>query len=95
MDADVFKYDEWYDTHINQWQTEFDTWFQNIKNQLGEDVAGNLQNQIDEHEARLNNLEMMLLATGMLFAANEISTGECLTTNDDYVLLFEWSICQC
>lgn len=89
------EYDEWYDTHINQWQTEFDTWFQNIKDQLGEDVAGNLQNQIDEHEARLNNLEMMLLATGMLFAANEISTGECLTTNDDYVLLFEWPICQC
>lgn len=94
-EAQKAEYDEWYDTHINQWQTEFDTWFQNIKNQLGEDVAGNLQNQIDEHEARLNNLEMMLLATGMLFAANEISTGECLTTNDDYVLLFEWSICQC
>lgn len=94
-DEQKAEYDEWYDTHINQWQTEFDTWFQNIKNQLGEDVAGNLQNQIDEHEARLNNLEMMLLATGMLFAANEISTGECLTTNDDYVLLFEWSICQC
>jgi hypothetical protein len=94
-DEQKAEYDEWYDTHINQWQTEFDTWFQNIKDQLGEDVAGNLQNQIDEHEARLNNLEMMLLATGMLFAANEISTGECLTTNDDYVLLFEWPICQC
>ena len=76
-------------------QADFDTWFENIKGQLGEDVAGNLQNQIDEHEARLNNLEMMLLATGMLFAANEISTGECLTTNDDYVLLFQWPICQC
>lgn len=89
------EYETWYATHINQWQSDFDTWFENIKDQLGEDAAGNLQNQIDEHEARLNNLEMMLLATGMLFAANEISTGECLTTNDDYVLLFQWSICQC
>lgn len=89
------EYETWYATHINQWQSDFDTWFENIKEQLGEDAAGNLQNQIDEHEARLNNLEMMLLATGMLFAANEISTGECLTTNDDYVLLFEWPICQC
>lgn len=89
------EYETWYATHIDQWQSDFDTWFENIKGQLGEDVAGNLQNQIDEHEARLNNLEMMLLATGMLFAANEISTGECLTTNDDYVLLFQWPICQC
>lgn len=89
------EYETWYATHINQWQSDFDTWFENIKGQLGEDAAGNLQNQIDEHEARLNNLEMMLLATGMLFAANEISTGECLTTNDDYVLLFQWPICQC
>lgn len=89
------EYETWYATHIDQWQSDFDTWFENIKGQLGEDAAGNLQNQIDEHEARLNNLEMMLLATGMLFAANEISTGECLTTNDDYVLLFQWSICQC
>lgn len=89
------EYETWYATHIDQWQSDFDTWFENIKDQLGEDAAGNLQNQIDEHEARLNNLEMMLLATGMLFAANEISTGECLTTNDDYVLLFQWPICQC
>lgn len=89
------EYETWYATHINQWQSDFDTWFENIKDQLGEDAAGNLQNQIDEHEARLNNLEMMLLATGMLFAANEISTRECLTTNDDYVLLFQWPICQC
>lgn len=89
------EYETWYATHINQWQSDFDTWFENIKDQLGEDAAGNLQNQIDEHETRLNNLEMMLLATGMLFAANEISTGECLITNDDYVLLFQWPICQC
>ena len=89
------EYETWYATHINQWQSDFDTWFENIKDQLGEDAAGNLQNQIDEHEARLNNLEMMLLATGMLFAANEISSGECLITNDDYVLLFQWPICQC
>lgn len=89
------EYEAWYATHINQWQSDFDTWFENIKDQLGEDAAGNLQNQIDEHEARLNNLEMMLLATGMLFAANEISSGECLITNDDYVLLFQWPVCQC
>lgn len=29
-------------------ETEFESWFQNIKNQLSTDAAGNLQNQIDE-----------------------------------------------
>lgn len=29
-------------------QADFDTWFENIKDQLGEDAAGNLQNQIDD-----------------------------------------------
>lgn len=47
-------------------QADFDTWFENIKGQLGEDAAGNLQNQIDEHEARLNNLEMTYQADAVM-----------------------------
>lgn len=47
-------------------QADFDTWFENIKGQLGEDAAGNLQNQIDECEARLNNLEMMYQADAVM-----------------------------
>lgn len=31
-----------------QWQAEFDKWFDNLKEQLGENVVANLQKQIDE-----------------------------------------------
>lgn len=47
-DEQKAEYDEWYDSHTTQWQTEFTSWFEGIKNQLGEDVAGELQNQINE-----------------------------------------------
>lgn len=32
---------------LTQWQDQFDKWFENMKDQLDEDAAGNLQNQID------------------------------------------------
>lgn len=41
----------WYETK----QTEFTSWFENIRNQLSEDAAGNLQNQIDALNARVDN----------------------------------------
>lgn len=35
------------DSIITQWQSQFEIWFDNIKDQLSTDAAGNLQNQID------------------------------------------------
>lgn len=32
-------------------ESEFEQWFENVRDQLGEDPAGNLQNQIDDHRA--------------------------------------------
>ena len=37
-------------------QNEFQTWFSHIKNQLSEDAAGNLQNQIDSIQSRITEL---------------------------------------
>lgn len=42
-------------------QALFDQWFNYIKGQLGDDVAGNLQNQCTELDERLSNLEYMTL----------------------------------
>lgn len=39
----------------------FMAWFQNIQTQLDGDTAGHLQNEIDEHEARLLLLERMVI----------------------------------
>lgn len=38
-------------------ENEFAVWFNHIKGQLSEDAAGRIQIEIDEHEARLNNLD--------------------------------------
>ena len=89
------EYDAWYASHIDLWQNEFTTWFENIKGQLSEDAAGKIQVELDEHEARLNNLEKMIIS-GKAFAPVEISSGELLTTSNDEVIVFEWPIgCQC
>ena len=88
-------YNEWYASHIDLWQNEFTTWFENIKGQLSEDAAGKIQIEIDEHEARLDNLEKMIIS-GKAFAPAEISSGELLATSDNEVIMFEWPIgCQC
>jgi hypothetical protein len=88
-------YNEWYASHIDLWQNEFTTWFENIKGQLSEDAAGKIQIEIDEHEARLDNLEKMIIS-GKAFAPAEISSGELLATSDNEVIIFEWPIgCQC
>lgn len=89
------EYDEWYALHIDLWQNEFTTWFENIKGQLSEDAAGAIQVELDEHEARLDNIEKMLIS-GKAFAPAEISSGELLATSNNEVIVFEWPIgCQC
>ena len=42
-------------------QAAFDTWFATVQNQLSEDVAGSLQNQITALEARVSELEYMVI----------------------------------
>lgn len=44
--AEKATYDNWYSTTTGQLQSDFTTWFNTIKNTLGSDVAGNLQNEI-------------------------------------------------
>lgn len=47
------EYNLWYNSHTTLWQTQFDTWFDNVKNQLSKDVAGQLQNQINAINEKL------------------------------------------
>lgn len=44
-----------------EYTIEFNAWFENIKNQLGEDAAGNLQNQCNELNDRMSRMEYMTL----------------------------------
>lgn len=44
-----------------EYTAKFDAWFENIKNQLGEDAAGNLQNQCNELNDRMSRMEYMAI----------------------------------
>lgn len=50
-------YQEWFDGFATPSEAEFETWFEQIKGQLSEDAAGNLQNQIEDLDERVNTNE--------------------------------------
>lgn len=76
--------------YVDDARLEFETWFQNVKDQLSTDVAGHLQEQINEHEALLNSLAKMLIQN-VITMPIELSDGTLLATTDNEVLLFEES----
>ncbi len=49
----------WMETATTQWEIDFNTWFQTIKDILNGDVAGALANRILELENVVNNLELV------------------------------------
>lgn len=51
------KYREWYSIHTTAWETEFNNWFDNIKDILSGDVAGNLQLEIEELQKKVAKLD--------------------------------------
>lgn len=50
----------WVDEATSRWEVDFTTWFEMIKGALGEDVAGNLLNMINEDRCRLDTIEKTL-----------------------------------
>lgn len=51
-EAQRLAYTGWYDIHTQLWETQFNEWFDNIKNKLSEDIAGSLQEQIDKLDSK-------------------------------------------
>lgn len=50
IDALIAQWETQFSEFMDTNETEFDTWFQHMKDQLSEDAAGNLQTQIDQIE---------------------------------------------
>ena len=50
IDALIAQWETQFSEFMDTNETEFDTWFQQMKDQLSEDAAGNLQTQIDQIE---------------------------------------------
>lgn len=68
-------------------ETEFNTWFENIKDKLGEDIAGSLQLQIEELAATIDGLRKQA-------EASSTETKETLTALDKRLTAVEngWGI---
>ena len=66
-----------------QLQSDFETWFDTMKDQLTEDAAGNLQTQIDEVEATANTTARTLtteqVRIASIFSRMKAVTGETTT----------------
>lgn len=75
-------------------EEEFNNWFASIRDILDEDVAGHLQNEIDEHEDRLALLEQMVIQNQISapIDLNEVDGGTPILLTDDLglALLADW-----
>jgi hypothetical protein len=73
-------------------QVEFTEWFANLKDQLDEDAAGHLQNEITEHEDRLSMLEKMLIQNQITAPLRADDDNATLLLADDLgnVLAADW-----
>ena len=75
-------------------EEEFNNWFASIRDILDEDVAGHLQNEIDEHEERLALLEQMVIQNQISapIDLNEVEGGVPILLTDDIgvALLADW-----
>lgn len=74
-------YEQRMTSYESQQKSAFDTWFDSIKGQLSDDVAGSLQNQITEVDERLSALEYMTLQND--FTAPLIADGDDVLLVDD------------
>lgn len=84
-----------YRTEITQFESTqeqvFNTWFNFIKGQLGEDIAGNLQNQISEVDTKLTLLEHMTLQNDFYVPiATDDETLTLLTDDFGNAILGDW-----
>lgn len=70
-------------------EEQFQTWFDNVKGQLSEDVAGHLQNQINEHEKRIARLET-IAETGEVETGLVTGGGNKLVTDSGEPLIGFW-----
>lgn len=74
-------------------ENAFKVWFQMIRDQLSEDVAGKIQIQIDALNAQAEDIEEMLV-TGNVVARIETDEGDYLTDDFGNPLFADWPICE-
>lgn len=93
-DSSLAIIEQTYEEHMTTYESEqkalFDTWFANIKDQLSDDVAGGLQNQITELDEKLALLEHMTLQNDFT-APLTVDDGSTLLVDDlGFAIVADW-----
>lgn len=83
-------YEEHMTTYESKQKASFDTWFAAIKDQLSEDVAGSLQNQITEVDERLALLEHMALQNEFTAPIVVDDSGTILVDDLGFAIVADW-----
>lgn len=93
-DSSLAEIEQTYEEHMTSYESEqkkaFDTWFDTIKGQLSEDVAGSLQNQTTELDERLSALEHMVLKNDFTDPLTVDNSGTLLVDDLGFAIVADW-----
>lgn len=93
-DSSLAEIEQTYEEHMTSYESEqkkaFDTWFDTIKGQLSEDVAGSLQNQTTELDERLSALEHMVLKNDFTAPLTVDNSGTLLVDDLGFAIVADW-----
>lgn len=93
-DSSLVEIEQTYEEHMTSYESEqkkaFDTWFDTIKGQLSEDVAGSLQNQTTELDERLSALEHMVLKNDFTAPLTVDNSGTLLVDDLGFAIVADW-----
>lgn len=93
-DSSLAEIEQTYEEHMTSYESEqkkaFDTWFDTIKGQLSEDVAGSLQNQTTELDERLSALERMVLKNDFTAPLTVDNSGTLLVDDLGFAIVADW-----
>lgn len=93
-DSSLAEIEQTYEEHMTSYESEqkkaFDTWFDTIKGQLSEDVAGSLQNQTTELDERLSALEHTVLKNDFTAPLTVDNSGTLLVDDLGFAIVADW-----
>lgn len=94
-DSDLATIEKNYEEHMVIYEASqneaFDTWFESIKSKLGEDLAGSLQNQIDELNDRVDELENMIMSNNY-YAPVGTNEGDVIVDTLGNTIIADWKL---
>lgn len=94
-DADLATIEKNYEEHMVTYEASqneaFDTWFETIKGKLSEDIAGSLQNQINDLKDRVDELEQMIMSNSY-YAPVGTDDGDTITDTLGNTIVMDWKL---